>query len=245
MSTPICKAAQLMHPDALQLAFALVILTTQSVFLRIAKKRLRFLHIFSYILSAPFLKVSDQGHLWSGHQVRSSDPTSKNICDCAVPTVLKASIWYPRELIMGSVPRKRTYISKFRFLRSDVTPILWSDHKKTMGKSFNAPFCESTREHANYFRIFVYFATLGDSLRFSLLVSAHPLISSSALQYKVKLTLQFLLITWYQKQLYSVKLANSHHCTPIEKSARSAFFGKKKKIMAYMMGSYVRQRYLW
>ena len=49
------------------------------------------LHTFSCILSAPFLKISAQGNRRSGHQVRSSDPTSQNICDCTVTTVLKGS----------------------------------------------------------------------------------------------------------------------------------------------------------
>ena len=50
-----------------------------------------FLHTFLYILPAHFLKISAQGHLRSGHQVRSSDPTSEKNCDCAVTTVLKGS----------------------------------------------------------------------------------------------------------------------------------------------------------
>ena len=50
-----------------------------------------FLRTFPYILFAHFLKILTQGHLKLGHQVSSSDPTSKNICYCAVSTVLKES----------------------------------------------------------------------------------------------------------------------------------------------------------
>ena len=51
-----------------------------------------FLHSFSYMIFAPFQKISAQGHLRSGHQFRSSDPISKIIYDCAVTTVVKVSI---------------------------------------------------------------------------------------------------------------------------------------------------------
>ena len=39
-------------------------------------KRRRFKHTFSAILSTPFLKVWSPGHLRSGHQVTSIEPTS-------------------------------------------------------------------------------------------------------------------------------------------------------------------------
>ena len=66
-----------------------------------------FLHTFSYIFFAPFLKVSAQGLARSVHRVRSNDPTSKNICDCAMTTVLKGSTRNFQELIRTSVPTKR------------------------------------------------------------------------------------------------------------------------------------------
>ena len=51
-----------------------------------------FLNTFSYINFAPFQKISTQGSLRSGHQVRSSDLTSKNVQDFAVTTVFEVSI---------------------------------------------------------------------------------------------------------------------------------------------------------
>ena len=57
-----------------------------------SSQKRRFWHTFLCILSAPFLKISAESHRRSDHQVRSSDPTSKNICDCTVTTVLKGSI---------------------------------------------------------------------------------------------------------------------------------------------------------
>ena len=70
-------------------------------------QRGRVLHTLSHILSALFLKISAEGHLRSGHQVKSSDPTSENICDCAVATVLKGSTSDFQELTMVSVLTKR------------------------------------------------------------------------------------------------------------------------------------------
>ena len=73
---------------------------------------------FSCILSASLLKISAQGHVRSGHQVRSPDPTSKHACDCPVATVFylllfkelvflfKESTWNSQDLIWVTKPTK-------------------------------------------------------------------------------------------------------------------------------------------
>ena len=43
------------------------------------------------IFAAPFLIISTPSLLKSGRQVRSTDPTSRNVCDCPVATVFKGS----------------------------------------------------------------------------------------------------------------------------------------------------------
>ena len=72
-----------------------------------SSQKRRFWHTFLCILSAPFLKISAESHRRSDHQVRSSDPTSKNICDFTVTTVLKGSTWNLQGVIRVSVPTKR------------------------------------------------------------------------------------------------------------------------------------------
>ena len=61
------------------------------VFFAIAKKRRqqrrRFLHSCSDNCSATFLKILGPGHQRSGHQVRSSDPTSEKLYNRAAATV--------------------------------------------------------------------------------------------------------------------------------------------------------------
>ena len=42
-------------------------------------ERRRFWHSLFLINFAPFLKILGLGHIRSGHQTRSSDPTSKNV----------------------------------------------------------------------------------------------------------------------------------------------------------------------
>ena len=97
------------------------------------------LHTFLYINFAPFQKISAQGHLRSGHQVRSSAPTSKKY------------LWFRRDYSFWCINMKlsgvdkgistyKTYISELWFRWPDVRSILRPHHYKTMGKCSYAAF---------------------------------------------------------------------------------------------------------
>ena len=59
-----------------------------------------FLHTFLYINFAPFQKISTQGHLRSGHQVRSSAPTSKKY------------LWFRRDYSFSCINMKLSGVDK-------------------------------------------------------------------------------------------------------------------------------------
>ena len=106
-------------------------------------------------------EISAQGHLMSGHQVRSSDPTYKNICDWAVTTVLQGSTWSFQQLIRASVPTKRIF-RNFDFL--DLRSGQLSDQTiKGSGKIFKCfLFRKHEEDHANHLKIVSCQATLND-----------------------------------------------------------------------------------
>ena len=109
-------------------------------------KRLRcallFLVHFSFILFIPLLKILAQGQLRSDHQVRSSGTIFKNICDCAMTTIFKGSIWNSQKMIMAS----KRYISEFWFPWPVGRPVLWPGHCNSKGKCTIALYYERSME---------------------------------------------------------------------------------------------------
>ena len=59
------------------------------------------------IFSATFVKISTQGHVRSGHQVSSSDPTTKWLSHRATATMFQGKLWNFRNVMRSSVPTKR------------------------------------------------------------------------------------------------------------------------------------------
>ena len=86
-------------------------------------------------------EISPQGHHRSGHQVKSSDPTSKSIYDCAVATVCKTSIWNFQELI--SISSFKNYVSEFRFRCPEVRLFKRAELYEEMKKMFKCRFLKS------------------------------------------------------------------------------------------------------
>ena len=120
-----------------------VILTTPTGFSRIAKKQRRtappFLHTFSYINLAPFQNISTQGHLRSGHQVRSSNLTKKKYLGFR----RYYSLWGINMKLSGvdkSISTYKTYISKFWLRWPKVRSILRPHRYKARGKCSYAVF---------------------------------------------------------------------------------------------------------
>ena len=116
-------------------------LSTPRGFSRIAKTRRREAPLF-YTLSAinyaPFLKILSPGHLGSGHQVRSSDPTSWKKLWC----YSSYSSWAINIKLSGyhkTINSYKTCSSDFLFQWSNVRSILWPPHYKAMGKNQITP----------------------------------------------------------------------------------------------------------
>ena len=59
------------------------------------------------IFSATFVKISTQCHVRSGHQVRSSDPTTKYLSNRATATMFQGKLRTFRNMMRSPVPTKR------------------------------------------------------------------------------------------------------------------------------------------
>ena len=77
-------------------------------------QRRRFLHSCSDNSSATFLKILGPGHQRSGHQVRSSNPTSEKNDNRVTATVVERKIWNFHDLVYYQVPT--TCISRIFYI---------------------------------------------------------------------------------------------------------------------------------
>ena len=101
------------------------------------------LHSCSDNCSATFLKILGPGHQRSGHQISSSDPTSKKLYNRATATVVDGKIWNFQDLVYYPVPT--TCISRIFFFQwPKVRSISWPTHYKSRGKNSNASNTDQT-----------------------------------------------------------------------------------------------------
>ena len=85
--------------------------TPRPFFSLIAEKRGRsaakFWYALSYIFFAQGVKISNPGHLKSGHQITSNDTTSEKAWICAIATMINRLISNFQELVIVTLPTKR------------------------------------------------------------------------------------------------------------------------------------------
>ena len=115
-----------------------------------------FLHTFLYVLFAPSLKISAQDHLRSGHQVRSSGPTSMKSLQLRRGYSFQG-ISLKLSGIDKTIITYKMYISEFWSWWPKARSIFWPDHHKAMGKcSYAVFFGKYEWECAIYLRAFLH-----------------------------------------------------------------------------------------
>ena len=115
----------------------------------------RFFASCSCLFSAHFVKISDPGHSWSGHQVTSSDLTwhlrkTLNIRHSYTerPITLKLAA------IDIGTRIYETYISEFWYRWNKVRSILRPLHYKSMGEKWKAPLLHEN--HSKHSKTWCY-----------------------------------------------------------------------------------------